>query len=873
MIYRYQDLYDDKSKLDHCGGKGRSLFLLKSNDIPVPTFVIIPFLDIRDEMKGLDPFIQDQLTKINIQDDRSIIRIAREIQDGIHGATFSSAFQYNLDKIVETVFGQNPYLAIRSSAYREDGPTDSFAGMFDSFLFVGKENILNKVKACIASSFNPRLIKYKLIKKIDLREYNMAVVLQEMIIAAKSGVLFTMNPEGNLNDSLICAAYGQGEGVVQGTADTISYLINRGTAKARIVQSRKRNGHQGSANAHFISNKNWKDSVLSQSELSQLFKSGKAIEVLFGGPQDIEFAINQYGGFQFLQSRDITTIRSNDLKILDNSNIVESYPGINLPLTFSFARSAYQWTMISTARCLNMTANQTREFENIFPELIAHVKGRIYYNLHHWYTIVQKTMTSEDNLSSWEDFIGVSKGEKRMKKLSLIKKLGKYVQFIWLYIRHQFNYKQFFISFACEYSKSRAFLSTSSARKLSAKEIFSFYEHVSERMFSFWGITLVNDIFVYRFFEQLKKLVSSFEVDECDNLANDLLCGIEGVESEVPIIKLLELKSKINTKPNLQRLFKAAPKVILDQLKNEKETSFAIQFFEYIELYGDRTLAELKLESPNFRTHPELLVRLLQEYLKNPLDVSSFKERQKQIRLKAELIFRSRQYTLSPGTWWFRYVLHETRKFIKNRENMRFARTRAFSVAKELFLQIGILMVQKGIIESQADIFFLQIEDLRAFCLDGSRKSLKSEIEKKKTLYESYGQVSLPDRIIYTGAHMPNLSDTTILHNKQNNCLSGIPISKGDMKGEALVLDCPDFSCKVDKKILVTRTTDPGWIFLMAQAKGLISEKGSPLSHTAIVGRELGIPTIVNVEGAMTNIKNGNNIHMHAQTGLIEILN
>jgi pyruvate,water dikinase len=150
---------------------------------------------------------------------------------------------------------------------------------------------------------------------------------------------------------------------------------------------------------------------------------------------------------------------------------------------------------------------------------------------------------------------------------------------------------------------------------------------------------------------------------------------------------------------------------------------------------------------------------------------------------------------------------------------------------------------------------------------------LKTEIEKKKILYESYGQVSLPDRIIYTGDHMPNLSDTTILNNKQNKCLRGIPISKGDMKGEALVLDCPDFNCKVDDKILVTRTTDPGWIFLMAQAKGLISEKGSPLSHTAIVGRELGIPTIVNVEGAMTNIKNGNNIHMHAQTGLIEILN
>ena len=204
---------------------------------------------------------------------------------------------------------------------------------------------------------------------------------------------------------------------------------------------------------------------------------------------------------------------------------------------------------------------------------------------------------------------------------------------------------------------------------------------------------------------------------------------------------------------------------------------------------------------------------------------------------------------------------------------MRFARTRAFSVARDLFLQIGTLMVQKGIIENQADIYYLQVEDLRAFCMDGFHKSMKSEIEKKKKLYESYEQESLPDRIIYSGPHIPSLSNTDILYNKQNNYLKGIPISNGDVQGEAMVLDRPNLGCKICEKILVTRSTDPGWIFLMTQAKGLVSEKGSPLSHTAIVGRELGIPTIVNVEGAMTSIKNGNKIQMHAQTGLVEILN
>jgi len=499
MIYQYQDLCKDKSKLHHCGGKGRNLFLLKSNDISVPTFVIIPFLDISEEMKGLDSFIQDQLTKIRMQDDKSLIHTARKIQASIHRATFSAAFRENLDKTVKLNFGDDPCLAIRSSAAQEDGHSDSFAGMYDSFLFVKKENILDKVKACIASNFNPRLLKYKLIKKIDLKEYKIAIILQEMVDSLKSGVLFTMDPEGNLNDLLICAAYGQGEGVVQGTADTDSYYLNRSTEAIRVVQPSKRKESRVSVSTHFTSNGNGKETVLNQSELSQLIKAGKTIENIFGRPQDIEFAIDQFGGILFLQSRDITTIQLEDLKILDNSNIVESYPGISLPLTFSFARNAYQWTITSAARHFKMPARQLKECKDIFPELIAHVKGRIYYNLHHWYVIVQKTMTSDGGLKSWEDFIGVSNGEKRMEKLSSFKKLKRFVHFIRLYIRHQYSCNQFFINFAGAYSEFRAFLSRSSESKLSAWKIFSFYEQISNRMFSFWGITLINDIFVYRF--------------------------------------------------------------------------------------------------------------------------------------------------------------------------------------------------------------------------------------------------------------------------------------------------------------------------------------------------------------------------------------
>ena len=73
-------------------------------------------------------------------------------------------------------------------------------------------------------------------------------------------------------------------------------------------------------------------------------------------------------------------------------------------------------------------------------------------------------------------------------------------------------------------------------------------------------------------------------------------------------------------------------------------------------------------------------------------------------------------------------------------------------------------------------------------------------------------------------------------------------------------------------KILITKMTDPGWVFLLTQAKGVISEKGSLLSHTSIISREIGIPSIVGVKDLMLTIQTGDLIRMNGDKGKIEIL-
>jgi pyruvate,water dikinase len=86
------------------------------------------------------------------------------------------------------------------------------------------------------------------------------------------------------------------------------------------------------------------------------------------------------------------------------------------------------------------------------------------------------------------------------------------------------------------------------------------------------------------------------------------------------------------------------------------------------------------------------------------------------------------------------------------------------------------------------------------------------------------------------------------------------------------VITDPRSDLRIDGEILVSPMTDPGWVFLMVAAGGLVVERGSLLSHTAIIGRELGIPTVVGVANATRRIKDGDLIELDGQAGTVRIV-
>ena len=101
--------------------------------------------------------------------------------------------------------------------------------------------------------------------------------------------------------------------------------------------------------------------------------------------------------------------------------------------------------------------------------------------------------------------------------------------------------------------------------------------------------------------------------------------------------------------------------------------------------------------------------------------------------------------------------------------------------------------------------------------------------------------------------------------------LRGIPCSPGKVTNRVKVILTPSDDAQLAGEILVAGRTDPGWVPLYPSVSGLLIERGSILSHSAIVAREMGIPTIVGIPGLTTTLKTGQTVSMDGSTGTIEI--
>lgn len=705
--------------------------------------------------------------------------------------------------------------SVRSSANVEDGEFQSFAGQFDTFLNVPGENVKDKIKEIISSLNSDGVKAYCEKSGTDISDIKMNIIVQDMIDSDIAGVLFTANPQGILNESVITVGRGLGEGIVSSKVDTTSYYYN---LTDRICY------FEG------------KEDLLDQDKIEELIGISNKMKAIFGEYLDIEFAVKS-GVIYILQVRPITTLKTDDPLIMDNSNIVESYPGISSPLTTSFVDLVYSGVFKGVCRRVLKNDKELNKHEDVFLNMTGHVNGRVYYKISNWYTVIKFLPMSKKIIPVWQEMMGVRNKAYNEDdvKVGFFTRIGTYFNSVYELCAVPKNMKKLnekFIVINDDFYKK---FDTS----LSPAELVALFNDVKVKLFDCWDVTLLNDMYSFIFTGLLKsRMKKKYKKD--DNEINDYISGISDIESMKPVIEITRLA--------LQK----------DDMSEEE---FAKAKKEYIKLYGDRNLEELKLESRTFRSNPELLDWRINQYRKDMQRLESTWDS-----------FNKEKNTEDKYDALTRFYVKKSSLGIYNREISRLNRSRIYGIVRLIIDALGAKYKEQGLIEKAHDIYYMKIDE--ALGLASDPHDMRKTVSDRKDQYKLYRELPPYSRLIFSeGPFNKRHTNVNRYHKKFNdNELSGVPCSGGICEGEALVITDVNDTGDVKDKILITKMTDPGWVFLLTQAKGVISEKGSLLSHTAIISREIGIPSIVGVKDLMDTVQSGDIIRMNGDKGKIEIV-
>ncbi|MGI9173975.1 MAG: PEP-utilizing enzyme, partial [Rhodothermales bacterium] len=596
------------------------------------------------------------------------------------------------------------------------------------------------------------------------------------------------------------------------------------------------------------------------------------------------------GRLYLLQARPITTLAATPdpdgtLRLWDNSNIAESYSGVTTPLTFSFARKAYRHVYRAFCRLLGVSENTIRDHADVFDAMIGLVRGRIYYNLAGWYRVLALLPGFHFNRAFMEGMMGVREGlpeellpdvrsASRRERLGDGLRLGgSFFRLIHAHRRLPRQTRRFYARLDNALAPT-----TPGLERLRLDELVAEYRRLESALLTRWDAPIVNDFFAMIFFGLSKKLVERWGPADAAGLHNALLCGQGGIVSVEPARLMRGMAERVQSDEMLTETFCTGS---LPQIEKALAGRPDLRRLcdAYLERFSDRCLDELKLESPTLRDDPSglfravgaLARRLHQEAVPEPGAVEKGLRAQAEKKLSEGL--RGRPVRRVVLGWTLRHA----RARVAARENLRFERTRVFGAARRLFVEMGRRLEAEGFLDDPSDVFYLEVDELIGFAEGTTTTSdLRSLADVRRREFDGYHTTSAPaDRFTTRGAvHVHNPFEATKPGEaeKASDVLRGLGCGPGVVQGRVRVVRDPHGVALDGDEILVAERTDPGWIGLFAACRGLVVERGSLLSHAAIVARELGLPAVIALPHATTRLHDGDLVEVDGNTGTVRVL-
>ncbi len=862
------------------GGKAFALARLDAAELPIPAwFAVTPKAftrSITSEQRAVLASGQYESVLVTLTGLEVAEAERAEIAEAVRVLTTSPGIRF----------------AVRSSAVDEDGAENSFAGQLASYLFVDADSVARRVADVWRSGFSERILEYRRQRGMSATLPSApAVLVQRMIDAQVSGVAFSADPvSGRRGLSVVSAVLGIGTALVGGEADADVYEIDRkGQIERQIIAHKQmRHGFDSGAEegvrAHAVHDDEMDRPALSAEQAAAVADLARQAAEEFGQPQDIEWAIEE-GKLYLLQSRPITTLRNlpdpdGALNIWDNSNITESYNGVTSPLTFSFARSVYEGVYRQFCRILRVPERKIEASDLTFRCMLGLIQGRIYYNLLNWYRVLALLPGFTVNRRFMEQMMGVreslpaeivaslDQATAQQRFLDMFSLAGMILALIKNLVTLDNRVPHF-------YARLHRALREPDPPLVEMRldELMAHYSELEADLLAHWDAPPVNDFFAMIFHGTLRKLTQQWCGDTDGMLANDAIRGQGGMISAEPAARVSEMALiAAEDKAFTETLCHAPLAEILRAVRIHPQ--FQARYEDYLAKFGDRCLEELKLESETLHENPLVLLRSVGELARAPMparkaaahaDSASDAVRQMRARLRRSPV----------RLWLLMWVLRKASITVKQRENLRFERTRLFGRVRRIFREAGKRLHANGVLDHANDIFYLQVEEIRGYVAGNSvTADFKPLAALRQAEFQRYREApSPPARFETVGAVYDPQTDrakpAATSSPSEGNERHGLGCCPGIVRGIVRVVRDPRNAQLPAGSILVADHTDPGWIMLFPSAKGLLVERGSLLSHSAIVSRELGIPAVVSIPGLTAWLQDGDEVELDGARGTV----
>ena len=393
---------------------------------------------------------------------------------------------------------------------------------------------------------------------------------------------------------------------------------------------------------------------------------------------------------------------------------------------------------------------------------------------------------------------------------------------------------------------------------LGQEEFLQKKKDLDENLLDSWSIPIINDFNVMMVNGAVMRRLKKAGIARPEEFITRYLCGDEEIESTQPIKAMVALAEIALMDNDLKELILDLPEGLHGRIEREYALYFD-QVMAFLHQYGDRTLGELKLETITMRVSPQIFYKYLRNFLAGEkISAPDLTRVKSAAEAELEQLLRKRSFLFK---WKLKKDLKKLQLVIRYRENMRLERTRLFGMYRQLYRGRGQSLVDNGRLESVDDVFYLLDEE---FIELNETSDLIKLVTERKEEFSRYRKQEVPSRVIIPS---PPKEEKVAL--EETGILKGQGCYPGQVSGEIILIKDPGDSLDVNGRIICALRTDPGWAALFPTCKGVLIEKGSSLSHSVIMLRELGIPTIINIPGLSNRLESGDWVQMDAGSGEI----